>query len=135
MGIRMKIKYESVEQLQEAIDDYFKTCDNNKQPYTVCDLALHLGFLSRQSVYDYANGKSTGQKKFTYTVKTALFKIEAYAERHLYSNHVTGAIFALKNRGWTDKHQVEHSGDVSIVRMPVTSVKVINKDADQDNSE
>lgn len=110
-----KLKFKTVEELEEAIESYFKKCDDEETPYTVTGLALDLGFLSRQSIYDYAYGK-VGQENselYSYTTKKALLKVENYAEKKLYSNHSTGAIFALKNRGWSDKHQLEHSGAIT----------------------
>jgi len=37
--------------------------------------------------------------------------VEAEYERRLHGNNVAGAIFALKNHGWSDKHELRHSGD------------------------
>lgn len=132
----MKLKYETVDELQEAINSYFESRDGKNEPYTVCGLALHLGFLSRRSVYDYAEGKIKDKPAYKHTVKNALLKIEEYAERNLYGKHVIGAIFSLKNRGWTDKQTVELEGNpdkpVTITRVPATTIKVQDKDADSD---
>lgn len=70
-------------------------------PPTVSGLALHLGFLDRQSIYDYAK-RNDG---FSCTVKKAIMKIEAYAEAHLYMGKPTGAIFWLKNHRWVDEQK------------------------------
>jgi hypothetical protein len=43
------LKYKTQEELQDAIDDYFI----NAEIPTITGLALHLGFCSRQSMYDY----------------------------------------------------------------------------------
>jgi len=114
----MELKYKSNEDLIDAINNYFADCDDKDIPYTVTGLALSLGFQSRQSIYDYADGKIKDQPEYPYTVKNALLKIENYAERHLYSNHVTGAIFALKNRGWTDKHDIDLKGNIIVTFDP-----------------
>ena len=65
-----------------------------------------IGFASRQSLYDY--GKREG---VSYPVKRARLLVEAEYERRLSGNNVAGAIFALKNHGWSDKHELRHSGD------------------------
>ncbi len=62
--------YQTPEELQDAINDYFQTCKEGKQreiltkkgevviitqgtPLTIAGLAYHLGFQSRQSILDY----------------------------------------------------------------------------------
>ena len=46
-------------------------------------------------------------------------KIEAAYEERLFGNNVAGAIFALKNHGWSDKQAVEHSTVVGgVLRVP-----------------
>lgn len=107
--------------MQKAIDEYFEEhgdrpllddegmplLDKNgnvimmTNPPTVSGLALHLGFLDRQSIYDYAK-RNDG---FSCTIKKAVMKIEAYAEAHLYMGKPTGAIFWLKNHRWVDKQE------------------------------
>ena len=93
-----KRKYKTVKQMQEAIEDYFKSTPK----ITICGLALHLGFVSRQSLLDY-EGYS---EAFFDTIKTAKSRIEAYYEEHLVENNAAGSIFALKNFNWKDKTDV-----------------------------
>ena len=119
--------YETPEELQAAIDLYFesgvkiKTIIVGKPPTnyevnipvpTITGLCLHLGFESRQSFYD--NEKRPG---FSYTIKKARLFIEKEYEEMLAIGNTTGAIFALKNFGWTDKTETEHTfnGTPSIV--------------------
>jgi len=45
--------------------------------------------------------------------------IENEYEKLLISNNTTGAIFALKNFGWTDKQEHELSGGVTINNVTV----------------
>lgn len=128
-------KYENVKQLEEAIEDYFqyikgefhfeqvvvprkkktdveeipivqKVWDREPEPSTITGLALYLGFVSRQSIYDYEkNGE------YSYTIKKARLRIEANYEKALSSSSPTGAIFALKNFGWADKQQLDHTSN------------------------
>jgi len=92
--------------LSGAIDDYF---NRNKRKLTICGLALHLDFESRQSFYDYEK-----DGEFSYTIKKARLRIENYYEGKLTSRNATGAIFALKNFGWKDKTETEISGGLLV---------------------
>src|SRR6478609_132401 len=97
--------FNSADELEKAIQDYF---DKNPGNYTITGLALNLGFESRQSFYDYEK-----EGEFSYTIKKARLTVEAFYESKLLSNNSTGAIFALKNFGWKDKQDVEHSGTMA----------------------
>ena len=106
-------------ELQKLISDYFNNAPTKEReingqiidvPYiTVTGLCLHCGFASRQSFYDY------GKKDlFSYTIERARLWIENEYELKLHDSHCTGAIFALKNMGWHDKHvsEIELSADI-----------------------
>lgn len=111
------------EDLQNKVDEYFKLIDESGKPPTASGLARFCGFLSRQSIYDYAELS----EEFSYTVKEALLRIEEFAESRLYSQSPTGAIFWLKNKGWKDRSEIEHSGDpekpvtVAVALLPCTA--------------
>lgn len=115
-------KYNTAEELQEAIQDYFDNGINYKEVVTgppnnrriekipvptITGLVLHLGFDSRQSFYDLEK-----QTKFSYTIKSARTMIETKYEELLATGLGTGAIFALKNFGWVDKQIVENEGSI-----------------------
>ena len=72
---------------------------------TITGLVIYLGFCDRAAFYDY--GK---KEKFCHTIKKARTFIEQEYEECLKSNNCTGAIFALKNFGWTDRRELELSG-------------------------
>lgn len=92
--------YDTVEELDEAIQSYF---DENGEDLTIPGLAYHLGFASRQSIYDYKENEL-----FSYSIKRAILKIESVYAKKLSGQNVTGVIFALKNMGWKDSTQHEH---------------------------
>lgn len=98
--------FNTTEELQTAIDKYF----NEAEIKTVTGLALHLGFESRQSFYDYEKND-----EFSYIIKKARLEVETAYEERLSGNSPTGAIFALKNMGWKDKTETEHSGNMNLV--------------------
>jgi DNA-packaging protein gp3 len=91
--------FESVEQLEKAIAEYFDTTVKK----TITGLAYHLGFESRQSFYDYQD-----REEFSYSIKRARLRIEMYYEEKLTENNCTGPIFALKNMSWKDKTEVDN---------------------------
>jgi DNA-packaging protein gp3 len=122
-------KYATAEELQAKCDEYFKyikgefkiidqtyqdekgntkiekveVCTRPPESPAITGLALFLGFESRQSVYDYEkNGL------FSYTIKRNRLKVEHEYEKALLSRNSTGAIFALKNFGWSDKQEIDH---------------------------
>jgi hypothetical protein len=117
--------YNTPEELEAAIDDYFNPIVENfietstksgtsrtkvgeeRQPrekVTVSGLAFHLGFDSRQSLYDYEE-----KEEFSYIVKKARLRVEMSYEERLSEPACTGAIFALKNMGWKDKTEVDNN--------------------------
>jgi len=100
------LKFETPEELQATILSFFAE-ENGR--ITISGLAYYLGFESRQSFYDYEK-----RPEFSYTIKRARLFIENEYEKLLISNNTTGAIFALKNFGWTDKSELDLSGSVTI---------------------
>ena len=127
------LKYETVEELQAAIDAYFIECEGTPlldrkgnvvtdkfgepvivgaHPPTVTGLALALGFTGRKQLLDYQ-----GRKAFCNAVTRAKARCEAYAEERLFDrNGTNGAQFSLKcNFGWNDKVSADTDGEVRIV--------------------
>lgn len=120
-------KFTDVQVMQQKIDDYFENCpdfvtlstfDKNSGEFieyrkttpTMTGLALHLGFVSRQSMLDYEE-----RPEFSGTIKKARLRIEHEYEKQLHLDKCTGAIFALKNFGWKDKVENEiMTGGVNI---------------------
>lgn len=95
-------KYESAEDLQDAIDDYFDQTSGDDSLITVTGLALHLGFESRQSLYDYQQ-----REEFSYIIARAKLRVEHSYELRLMGSNVRGSIFALKQMGWSDKSELD----------------------------
>lgn len=96
---------ESPEEFEERAAAYFAQCADSGEFLTVTGLALAVGFADRQSLYDYQ-----ARPEFSGVVKRARLKVEHDYERRLATSSPTGAIFALKNMGWSDRQQFEHSG-------------------------
>lgn len=101
-------KFKTKQELINKINEYFN--DENKKPTTITGLAFHLGFESRQSFYDYKRNK-----KYTHIIKRAALMIENGYEIALTLVGGAGNIFALKNMGWSDKHEVEETHKHEVV--------------------
>ena len=111
--------FKTVEEMQKAIDAYFKKQKRNGRPLTVQGLALALGFNTRKSFLDYEGYTDEKSKPFLNTIKKAKLLIEENKVENLIlgEGNPTGLIFDLKNNhGHVDKveQQVNHSGNVSI---------------------
>ncbi|MBS7564681.1 hypothetical protein KHS38_09720 [Mucilaginibacter sp. Bleaf8] len=75
-----------------------KVWDREPEPPTLTGLALHLGFNSKEAFEEYER-----EGRFADILKRARLRIEAEYEKKLHFQSSTGAIFALKSMGWTDK--------------------------------
>lgn len=117
-------KFNDPEDMQDCIDGYFEyikgefidrtetDAEGNKvdikewirrpEPITWTGLAIFLGFVSRQSMTDYANNEI-----FSDTIKRALARVEQSYEKLMIDKGTAGSIFALKNFGWKDQKEVK----------------------------
>ncbi len=100
--------FQSVEIMQEKIDEYFKDCKESKEPLCITGLCIALS-CDRVTLLNYSK-----DEEFFSTIKKAKLLCENYAEKQLYKGrNVVGSIFNLKNNyGWREKTEVEHSGDI-----------------------
>jgi len=94
-------KYKTAAELQKKIDEFF---DDSSNARTISGLCYHVGFASRQSFYDLE-----AKEEFTYTIKRARLRIEMDYEKSLRENGRAGDIFALKNFGWSDRQDIDHT--------------------------
>lgn len=110
------LKYQTVEELERLVQQYFIDCDANEKPYTISGLALALN-MSRQDLLNYQ-----AKAEFVDTIKTAKQRCENYAEEQLFrSGNVAGVIFNLKNNyGYKDKQEVEAEVSQTIKVIPPT---------------
>jgi len=112
-------KYDNVKSLIKKIDEYFENLKSEKKNPSITGLALYLGFESRQSFYDYEK-----HEEFSYVIKKARLQIENFYEEKLLSRNTVGAIFALKNMGWSDKQEIQ--GQLQINELPFNNNYVRN---------
>jgi hypothetical protein len=120
------LKYQTAEEMQKVIDDYFDYCDNRikyvfskvrdeavemiaPEPYTIAGLAYHLD-MDRRTLLDYSN-----RDEFLPTIKRAKSRVAMDVERRLMEGAGAGAIFNLKNNfGYTDVSQVDGTQEIRI---------------------
>lgn len=101
---------ETPDEFDRLVDEYVAKCETDDEPVTFTGMALHLGFSARSSFYEYQNYDG-----FSDSVKRARAMVEMEYEKRLSGNSPTGAIFALKNHGWSDKQQHELSGELPVL--------------------
>lgn len=105
-------KFETAEEFDAAADAYFEACKPTSESAgdipTVNGLCLALN-ICRDTLWEYAK-----KPEFSDAVKRARTRLEAAWERRLAGNACTGAIFWLKNQGWSDKTEQVHSGELSL---------------------
>lgn len=112
---------------------YQAHCKATEEPVTWTGLALFLGFSSRQAIDEYL--KYDG---FYDSVRKAKAFVEYEYEKRLAGHSPTGAIFALKNYGWSDKQELAHSSpDGSMtpkasVSLDAATIKAIAKQLDDE---
>ncbi|MHD0307370.1 terminase small subunit [Rhodococcus erythropolis] len=121
------LKYQTVEELDLAIQNYFAECDphttkalvetgrdgqgnmlfdtrtilTEQKPYTVSGLARALG-IDRDTLVNYKK-----RDEYFGSVSAAYARCHEYAESQLYGRSATGAAFSLKNNwGWKDRQEL-----------------------------
>jgi hypothetical protein len=120
-----KYKSTEVELMDAKIKEYFQNCPDLRKEYikvgdslesieiptpTVAGLALYLGFVNRQSMYDYEN-----KEGFSCILKKARTRLENIHEQRLFLQNCTGSLFWLKNHaGYKDKVEQEITGSVPV---------------------
>jgi len=106
---RTKYRFNNRASLNRLIDEYFEHAkddtDKTAEPITVTGLALYLGFSSKDQFDEY---EQTGYHRVL--IQRARFRVMAYYESRLHYPAPTGAMFALKSLGWTDKAKAKKPG-------------------------
>lgn len=114
-------KIKSVRQFEERAEAYFLECEAMEKPVLLTGLILALGLCSREGLDEYGR-----RPEFTDSVKKAKLRVEMEYEKALHGRSPTGAIFALKNFGWTDKQDVDLSGGVKVKTLADLMIEAAN---------
>jgi hypothetical protein len=100
-------KIKSPEEMDRLVDNYIAMCRAADEPILLTGMILSLGLSSRDAFDEYLNYEG-----FSNPVKRAKMFVEMEYEKRLNTaSAAAGPIFALKNFGWKDKQEVQHSGD------------------------
>ena len=99
------LKFKTNEELSEKIEEFFAVTPMEEQ--TITGLALHLD-TTRELLCDYAL-----KDEFSDTIKKAKLKVEHAYEIRGMEKGTSFDIFRLKNMGWKDKQETEHSGSLN----------------------
>ena len=110
--------FKTPESFKIKADEYFDNCPDKRKVLgkdldgvpcevevtciTLTGLALFMGFSTRQSLHDYAK-----KEDFKKVVEYAQSRAQQNYEGMLHNPACTGAIFALKNMGWSDKIEMK----------------------------
>ena len=109
--------YDDPAVMEQRINEYFEYIFIEDKPKpTITGLVLYLGFADRSSFYEYQK-----KEEFSHTIKRARTAIEHWYELNLMGNHTAGAIFALKNFGWVDTQQIDHTSKGEQIVLNITS--------------
>ena len=95
-------KIQSPEQLLEGIEDYRVDCELKGEPITLTGCLYSMGIYSRGTLDEYE-----ARPGFSEPVKQLRAMVAMAYERRLHGQNPTGAIFALKNMGWTDRQEID----------------------------
>lgn len=101
-------RYQTREELMEAVMNFITTCEDDKTVPTMTGLALALGFRNRTSLVGYQ--KEPGYEFAFEVIQYAKMRIEDYLEKRLLDPknfNIAGLIFNLKNNfNWVDRQEV-----------------------------
>lgn len=102
------------EELQIRLDDYFKSCDDNKKLPNKAGVCVDLD-ITRETYREWKKNKVKGLSD---TLKKAEMKIEEAWVQRLNHNAPTGAIFYLKN-AFKDDYKDRVDQDITSGGLPI----------------
>ena len=94
-------KFKDKEELQERIDLFYDMCNDLRVPITYTGLMLVLGLNNKNQLSGLRYHEEYGE-----IVRSAIASVEFFYETQLSGGKPVGAIFALKNFGWSDRTDV-----------------------------
>ena len=100
--------FDNAEELQKAIDAYFKSCEESGEPLSITGLCLALD-VDRKTLINYVKDKNSDRKEMIKPILMAKLKIEHAYELRLIDKGRSGDIFALKNFDWTDRQEIDNT--------------------------
>ena len=120
-----KIQSFSDPQTLMALADYHvEQCRAEERQITYSGMLKALGLNSRQALHKIANYSEEWSEAVDYA---RLLIAESY-EKDLRGNNATGPIFALKQLGWSDRQEIDHTssdGSLSSVQVSAEDVQAL----------
>ena len=115
--------YETPEDFAAKFEEYCQHCDENEnEKPTMSGLAWFMGFSSRQSLWEYRK-----KEGFEYIAnRIALFVEKGYEQQMAQGRGDGGIVFALKNFGWTDKQELDHTSSDGSMSQRDQSIAVLD---------
>jgi hypothetical protein len=98
--------WESPDEIENIINEYFE--NTSEDEITLSGLCIALK-TNKQTISNYQD-----KPEFKHILEMAKLKIENAYEKSLRKHGRSGDIFALKNFGWTDRQEINHSGDLNL---------------------
>ena len=96
------LKFATPDEFDLMVDCYVEICKIENEPLTIPGLTLFLGFADKSSLYQYQK-----RPAFTDSVKRARTLIEESTVKRSMGSNAAGAIFILKNMGYTDRPNMQ----------------------------
>jgi hypothetical protein len=141
----LKQRFETPENLEKAVAEYFQQCKKNKKPTTIERLAEFLDCsdrtLTRYKEYyekyeKFSDNEEDAPQDFQYNeekvnycrpIKKAYQRIKAEDIERLKERGNAGDIFIAKNHGYTDSQKIEHGGKIN---SDITIIKIGDDEVD-----
>jgi hypothetical protein len=123
-------KIESPEKFDELVDSYIALCQQANEPILLTGLILSLGLTSKEGFYEYQNYEG-----FSDSVKRARMLVEMEYEKRLNNgSNAAAPIFALKNFGWADKQEIDHTSSDGSIKPTVIQLVAVDNDDNTDTT-
>ena len=105
--------FKSVEEIEEKVKKYKEYLKNEEKPPTMAGLAYYLE-INRQTLYNYSK-----KNEYFYAIKKYRDWVIMNLEELCITKGNGGTVFIAKNYGYTDKQEIEHSGDM------ITNINIV----------
>jgi hypothetical protein len=104
-------KIESPEKFDELVDSYIALCQQANEPILLTGLILSLGLTSKEGFYELE-----------------------YEKRLNNGSNAAAPIFALKNFGWADKQEIDHTSSDGSIKPTVIQLVAVDNDDNTDTT-
>lgn len=120
------LKFETLKDLEDKISAYFES--EPETEWTITGLALALD-TSRETLMNYEE-----RPEYFDAIKKAKERVHNAYEKDLRRKGRSGDIFALKNFGWSDRQEVDHTTLGKELPQPILNVVQPNHSNQQDTA-